>query len=165
MNGERKMNGRNPGDESLSIAVPSKLVEPVTLPTCILEVPGLNIRRDTGYPKYICLFFRLSRLMPRLYGYLKLAHDHFIPNSLRFIIQYSSYTPSTVWTMVRRVSQWRRVLRHYQKVTRSYFQHTSGIRTPVRNSDVIAWDFCSVAYTSYEVPWFVEQMHFHHSTL
>jgi hypothetical protein len=61
IHGELEMIGRTPGwNETscrvLSIAVPSKLAEPVTLPTCFLEVTGSNLRRDTGYLEW-CLFF------------------------------------------------------------------------------------------------------------
>jgi hypothetical protein len=63
-----------------------KLAGLITLPTCILEVTGLNLRRDTGYPEW-CFFFRPSRLMPGCYWGLKLYHDYFLPNPFRFIIQ------------------------------------------------------------------------------
>jgi hypothetical protein len=56
----------------------------------------------------------------------------------------------------------RRPLRHEYKLTRFYLQHTSCVHTPVGNLCTlnIGVFFRKVAYTWYDVTWFVEWMGF-----
>jgi hypothetical protein len=48
-----------------------------------------------------------------------------------------------------KISLWRRQLRHDWKVTRFYFQHTSGIHRPIKNSDMFTEDFSSVRFCTW----------------
>jgi hypothetical protein len=60
------------------------------------------------------------------------------------------------------ISKWHGPLCHNYKVPGCYFQHNSRIRTAVGNPDTFTQDFLfrKVAYTSYDVAWFVEWMDF-----
>jgi hypothetical protein len=71
------------------------------------------------------------------------------------------YTPSAIGTRVRHCQLMTYTVIPSLNVIRLCLQHTSGIRTPVGNSDVLTIIlFRKVACTGYDVPLFVEWMHF-----
>jgi hypothetical protein len=65
------------------MAEPAKLVQVLTLPTCILEVRLSNLSRLIDSPERG--FSRFSQSLPQTpVEYLKLSHDHFLPHNFKF---------------------------------------------------------------------------------
>jgi hypothetical protein len=95
-----------------SAHIPNVVVEWFTLLLRVQEVPGSNLDPETGYPDWGFSWFSSVHAGECRGSTLKLGHDRFLPNSIKFIIYFSLFH-STLYSPI----YWKSLLNKIQSTT------------------------------------------------